>query len=40
MTAMPLNEAKENLERVVNQVIDDAEPAIVCRESGQQVILL
>jgi antitoxin YefM len=40
MTAMTLNEAKENLERVIKQVIDDDEPAIVCTESGQQVVVL
>jgi antitoxin YefM len=40
MTAMTLNEAKENLERLINQVIEDDEPAIVCTESGQQVVVL
>lgn len=40
MTAMTLNEAKENLERLIKQVIDDDEPAIVCTESGQQVVVL
>ena len=40
MTAMTLKEAKENLEQLVNQVIDDAEPAILCTDSGQQVVLL
>ena len=40
MTAMTLNEAKENLERVIKQVIDDDEPAIVCTESGEQVVVL
>jgi antitoxin YefM len=40
MTAMTLSEAKENLERVINQVIEDDEPAIVCTDSGQQVVVL
>jgi antitoxin YefM len=40
MTAMTLTEAKNNLEKVINQVIEDAEPAIVCTESGQQVVVL
>jgi antitoxin YefM len=40
MTAMTLNEAKENLERLINQVIDNGEPAIVCTDSGKQVVLL
>jgi len=40
MTAITLNEAKENFEKIVNQVIDDAEPAIVCTDSGRQVVVL
>jgi len=40
MTAMTLNEAKENLERLINQVIDDSEPAILCTDSGRQVVVL
>ena len=40
MTAMTLNEAKENLEKIVNQVIDDFEPAILCTDSGRQVVVL
>ena len=40
MTAMTLNEAKENLEKIINQVIDDSEPAIVCTDSGRQVVVL
>ena len=40
MTAITLNEAKENLEKLINKVIDDDEPAIVCTESGQQVVVL
>ena len=40
MTAITLNDAKENLERIINQVINDAEPAILCTDSGQQVVVL
>lgn len=40
MTAMTLNEAKENLERLISQVIDNHEPAILCTDSGQQVVVL
>lgn len=40
MTAMTLSEAKENLERLIKQVIEDDEPAIVCTDSGQQVVVL
>ena len=32
MTAITLNDAKENLERIINQVIDDDEPAILCTD--------
>ena len=40
MTAITLNDAKENLERIISQVINDAEPAILCTDSGQQVVVL
>lgn len=40
MTAISLNDAKENLERIINQVINDDEPAILCTESGEQVVVL
>jgi antitoxin YefM len=40
MTAITLDDAKENLERILNQVINDAEPAILCTDSGQQVVML
>lgn len=40
MQAVTLKEAKLNLERLVEQVIADAEPAIVVTESGEQVVFL
>lgn len=40
MTALTLNEAKENLERIINQVLESDEPAIVRTESGGQVVVL
>ena len=40
MQAVTLKEAKLNLERIVEQVIADAEPAIVVTESGEQVVFL
>jgi antitoxin YefM len=40
MQAVTLKEAKLNLERIVKQVIADAEPAIVVTESGEQVVFL
>jgi antitoxin YefM len=40
MTTVSLDEAKQNLERLVEQVIADAEPIILSTESGQHVVLL
>ncbi|MBP8251982.1 MAG: type II toxin-antitoxin system prevent-host-death family antitoxin [Herpetosiphon sp.] len=40
MNAITLQEAKQQLEYVVNRVIDDAEPTIVVSESGAQVVVV
>jgi antitoxin YefM len=40
MHAVTMKEAKLNLERIVEQVIADAEPAIIVTESGGQVVFL
>lgn len=40
MNAITLKEAKRQLERLVERVIEDAEPTIVVTESGDQVVLL
>ncbi len=40
MNAVTLTEAKENLERLIEQVLADAEPAIVCTEKGDKVVLV
>ena len=40
MTAITLNEAKKNLEKLIKQVIDNDEPAIVSTETGEQVVVL
>lgn len=40
MNAVTLADAKENLERIIEQVLADAEPAIVCTESGDKVVLV
>ena len=40
MNAVTLNDAKQNLEQLIKQVIVDAEPAIVCTETGEQVVLI
>lgn len=40
MHAVTLKEAKRNLERLVEQVLANAEPTIVVTEQGQQVVAL
>jgi antitoxin YefM len=40
MHAVTLAEAKANLERVIEQVLADAEPAILSTERGEKVVLL
>jgi antitoxin YefM len=40
MNAVTLKDAKLNLERLVEQVIADAEPTIVVTDSGEQVVFL
>ena len=40
VNAVALKDAKLNLERLVQQVIADAEPTIVVTESGEQVVFL
>jgi antitoxin YefM len=40
MNAFTVDEAKQNLEQLIAQVIADAEPIMVSTETGQQVILL
>jgi antitoxin YefM len=40
MHAVTLKEAKRNLERLLTQVLDDAEPAIVVLDTGQQVVMV
>jgi len=40
MNAITLADAKENLERLIEQVLADAEPAILCTEKGDKVVLL
>jgi antitoxin YefM len=40
MTVISVNEAKQNLEKVIERVIDDAEPAVLRTESGEEVVLL
>jgi antitoxin YefM len=40
MTAITVSEAKENLERIISQVLDSDEPAILRTETGQEVVVL
>jgi antitoxin YefM len=40
MTVMSVNEAKKNLEKVIEQVMADAEPAVLRTEMGDEVVLL
>jgi len=40
MNAITLNEAKRNLEQVIDQVIADAEPTIIVTETEQQVVVV
>lgn len=40
MTIITVNEAKQNLEKVIEQVMNDAEPAVVRTETGEEVVLL
>ena len=40
MTVITVDEAKENLEKVIEQVMNDAEPAVVRTAAGDEVVLL
>lgn len=40
MTVITVDEAKENLEKVIEQVMNDAEPTVVRTATGNEVVLL
>ena len=40
MHAVTLKDAQQDLERLLTQVLDDAEPTIVVLETGQQVVVV
>ncbi len=40
MNAITANEAQQNLNRLIKQVISDSEPTIICNEKGEKVVLL
>lgn len=40
MNIVTINEAKRNLDLLIQKVFSDAEPAVITTESGQQIVLL
>lgn len=40
MNAITVNEAQNDLTRIIEQVSSDAEPTIICGEQGQKAVLL
>ena len=40
MNAITLTEAKQNLDRVIDRVLSDAEPTILSTDNGEQIVLL
>ena len=40
MNAVTLNYAKHNLEKIIEEVISDVEPTIICTDSNQRIVLL
>jgi len=40
MNATTVNEAENNLDRLIEQVTADAEPTIICGDQGQKAVLL
>ena len=40
MNVVTINEAKQNLELLIEKVIADPEAAILCLDSGEQVVLM
>ena len=40
MNVVTVNEAKRNLDSLIQKVFLDAEPAVITTESGQQIVLL
>lgn len=40
MNAVTLNEAKQNLEQLIEQTIANAEPTIICTDAGEKVVFL
>jgi antitoxin YefM len=40
MDAITANQAKQDINRLIEQVISDAEPTIICNDKGQKAVLL
>ncbi len=40
MTVVTVSEAKRDLEKLITQVLSNAEPAIIKTEMGQEIVLL
>ncbi|MDP1547363.1 MAG: type II toxin-antitoxin system prevent-host-death family antitoxin [Anaerolineales bacterium] len=40
MNVVTVNEAKRNLDALIEKVFSDAEPAVITTESGQQIVML
>jgi len=40
MDAITINQAKQNIDGFIDQVIADAEPTIICDDKGQKVVIL
>jgi len=40
MNAVTSNMAKQNLDHLIEKVIKDVEPTIICNDKGEQVVLL
>ena len=40
MDAITINQAKQDINRLIEQVISNAEPTIICNDHGQKAVLL
>jgi antitoxin YefM len=40
MDAITANQAKQDINRLIEQVISDAEPTIICNDQGKRAVLL
>ena len=40
MVAITINQAKQNIDELIEHVIADAEPTIICDDKGQKVVIL